>query len=214
MTLGEDQMLLTSNTKQRRVRDCRNRTLHLDRRVVRTTATASPQQAGDLQLATDVQNRLLPGRHMTISGVKCAAYYRPLHNIGGDYYDFVALDSDRVAFAISDVSGKGISAALVMSHLHASVHITHLLQTGIEPEELVTSLNRVLYESSLANVYASLFYAEYDLRSRIFTYVNAGHTPALVGHRKGTHIAVVPIESDGVPIGISRTPPTGPEGAF
>jgi sigma-B regulation protein RsbU (phosphoserine phosphatase) len=76
------------------------------------------------------------------------------------------------------------------------------LQPGIEPAALVTSLNRLFCESSLAHVYASLIYGEYDLRSRILTHVNAGHTPALVVHRKGSRPAVVHIESDGMPIGI------------
>jgi phosphoserine phosphatase RsbU/P len=194
-------MLHIPKTKQPSIGGCRILTQYVDQRRFRTASAFFPQVTGDLELATAVQNRLFPGRRLTISGVKCAAYYGPLHSIGGDYYDFLSLGSELLAFAISDVSGKGTSAALIMSQLHASLH-AYLMQPGIDPEALVTSLNRVLYESTPAHVFASLFYGEYDLQSRILNYVNAGHTPALVVHRQGPHIALVHLESQGIPIGI------------
>jgi phosphoserine phosphatase RsbU/P len=136
----------------------------------------------DLEIAETVQKRLLPQKSQRSSGLLSETYYRPLHGIGGDYYDFVSLDRSRLGIAIGDVSGKGVAAALIMANLQASLRAL-LLQPGMGPQLLVRSLNRLLYEASHDHVFASLFYGEFDPESRILRYVNAGHHPPLLRQR-------------------------------
>jgi serine phosphatase RsbU (regulator of sigma subunit) len=112
--------------------------------------------------------------------------------IGGDYYDFIALDrpSDgaaqtfsRLGIVIGDVSGKGISAALLMAGLRASLRGQTL--TGFDLAHLVRSVNLLLYDSSDSNRYATFFFAEYDPATRQLTYVNAGHNAPVILRRPG-----------------------------
>ena len=104
--------------------------------------------------------------------------------MAGDYYDFVPLSGDRLGFALGDISGKGISAALLMASLRASLRsIAGLQQSDLAA--LIANVNKLVYESSTANRYATFFYAEYDPINHLLTYVNAGHNPPYVlrGHR-------------------------------
>jgi sigma-B regulation protein RsbU (phosphoserine phosphatase) len=155
----------------------------------------------DLEIAQSVQKRLLPKRRLRSSGLLCETYYRPLHGIGGDYYDFVPLDRNRLGIAIGDVSGKGVGAALTMASLQASLR-ARLLHPGMKPQPLVHSLNRLLYQSSLDYVFASLFYGEYDPESRVLRYVNAGHHSPLVVRQEDSRVSILPLRSDGMPIGV------------
>jgi sigma-B regulation protein RsbU (phosphoserine phosphatase) len=154
----------------------------------------------DLLSARAVQSRLLPHRSLSFADLLCETYYRPFHTIGGDYYDFVPLDRNRLGIAVGDVSGKGVGAALIMASLQASLR-ARLLHPGTEPPALVRSLNQSLYQSSHAHVYATLFYGEYDPESRVLTYVNAGHTSPLIARRDADRVGIVRLESDGPPVG-------------
>ena len=151
--------------------------------------------------AEAIQKRLLPCRRLTFSGLHCEAYYRPFHNIGGDYYDFVPLDRSKLGFAIGDVSGKGVEAALTMANLQASLRAL-LLNQETRPSTLVRTLNQLLYHSSLPHIYATLFYGEYDAETRVLSYVNAGHYPPLIVRQEGEGVRLIRLESDGIPIGI------------
>jgi sigma-B regulation protein RsbU (phosphoserine phosphatase) len=155
----------------------------------------------DLEIAQAVQESLLPQGNLNSAGLLYETYYRPLHNVGGDYYDFVPLDRNKIGIAIGDASGKGVGAALTMATLQASLR-ARVLQPGTGPLALVRSLNRLLYESSLEQVFASLFYAEYDPNSQCLTYVNAGHNPPLVLRTEGDSAGILRLESEGIPVGI------------
>jgi len=110
--------------------------------------------------------------------------------VGGDYYDFFLIPQPgegpvkRLAIAIGDISGKGISAALLMASLRASLRSVATLQTTGEGRNLATLMqhvNRLVYEASTSNRYATFFYAELDPVTRVLTYVNAGHNcPAIL----------------------------------
>lgn len=150
-----------------------------------------------------VQNGLLPGRQLTFGDLCCETYYRPFHDIGGDYYDFVRLDRCRVGLAIGDVSGKGVGAALIMASLQASLR-ARLLNEDTRPSTLIGTLNQLVYQSSLPHIYATLFYGEYHAGTQVLTYVNAGHNPALILRRERDQVRLIRLESEGPPVGLFR----------
>ena len=156
----------------------------------------------DLEIAREVQQRLFPQIYPKIPGVDLAGYCRPAQAVGGDYYDFFVLpahqgDEERLALALGDISGKGISAALLMASLRASLRSAALLQPG-DLATLMRHVNRLVYESSTTNRYATFFYAELDPQSRVLTYVNAGHNPPVI--LRGTQ--VIRLEATGTVIGL------------
>jgi sigma-B regulation protein RsbU (phosphoserine phosphatase) len=139
-------------------------------------------------------------------------YCRPARMVSGDYYDFLAMTSDQLVLAAGDVSGKGISAALLMATIHSAVRAYSMegipmlresvavgaaapsgvmLASGIEgvemsPGTLLSLLNHQLYLSTPQEKYATLFLATYDGRSRRLTYSNGGHLPPLVISQDGS----------------------------
>jgi sigma-B regulation protein RsbU (phosphoserine phosphatase) len=133
----------------------------------------------EIEIAREVQERLFPQELPEIRGLDYAGYCRPALGVGGDYYDFLALPDGKLGIAIGDVSGKGIAAALLMASLRASLRG----QTIQGPENLaglMGNVNKLVYESSSSNRYATFFYAQYDPMTRILTYLNAGHNPPLI----------------------------------
>ena len=130
----------------------------------------------EVEIAREVQERLFPQTLPPILGIEYAGACRPALGVGGDYYDFLALPGGQLGIAIGDVSGKGIAAALMMASLQASLRG----EATRAPENLaalVTNVNRLVYEASASNRYATFFYAQYNPALRQLTYVNAGHNP-------------------------------------
>jgi hypothetical protein len=136
----------------------------------------------DLQLAGEVQRRLLPPQPPGSRAGTLAAFSMPARTVGGDYYDFVDLGGDRVGIAIADVSGKGIAAALLMSVVQASLRVISTEQAP-SPAPLAAKMNAFLHQSTGANKYATFFYAEVEAAGRHLRYVNAGHNPPLLARR-------------------------------
>ncbi len=130
----------------------------------------------ELEVARQVQERLLPALLPEVPGLDAAVFYRSAAQIGGDYYDFFRTASGSFAIVIADVAGKGVPAALLMASLGATIHALMLL-----PDATITSrvehLNRLLYEVSSASHYATLFLCLYDPGTGTLTYINAGHNP-------------------------------------
>ncbi len=167
-----------------------------------TEITHRERVSREIEIAREVQQRLYPQVYPTIPGVDLAGYCRPAQAVGGDYYDFFVLpayhgDEERLALALGDISGKGISAALLMASLRASLRSAALLQPG-DLATLMRHVNRLVYESSTTNRYATFFYAELDPQSRVLTYVNAGHNPPVI--LRGTQI--IRLEATGTVIGL------------
>ena len=132
----------------------------------------------ELEIAREVQEKLFPQRLPTVHGLDYWAECRPAREVGGDYYDFLELPGGKLGIAIGDISGKGIGAALMMANLEACLR-------GQAPSarnlpELICRVNRMVYEASSANRYATFFYAEYDPQTRHVAYVNAGHNAPFV----------------------------------
>lgn len=165
----------------------------------REKATALEAYDRELQVAREVQARLLPSRVPHLPGVLCAAGFRPASRVAGDYYDLIALPDGRLAFLVADVSGKGLPASLLMASLQGMVRgLAGLLADRIE--DLVGELNRMLYASTESNRYATFFYASYDPATHRLTYVNAGHNPPLLVRIKDRSIQY--LEAGGLPVGL------------
>jgi serine phosphatase RsbU (regulator of sigma subunit) len=152
----------------------------------------------EFEIAREVQERLFPQALPNIAGVEMAAHCRPAQAVGGDYYDLIDIrdgslaaaghapregttphSGDRLGVAIGDISGKGMSAALLMASLHASLRSQVLSGAG-DLGAKMANVNRLLYDASDSNRYATLFYAELDCASRTLHYVNGGHNPPAV----------------------------------
>ncbi len=160
----------------------------------------------EIEIAREVQQRLFPQSYPSVEGIGLSGYCRPAQAVGGDYYDFFLLpaadgNQPRLAIAIGDISGKGISAALLMASLRASLRSIAGLQAESGSNDLATlmrSVNRLVYDSSTSSRYATFFYAEYDPASRLLTYVNAGHNPPVL--LRGTQ--TISLEPTGMVIGL------------
>ena len=154
----------------------------------------------ELEIAREVQEHLFPQRLPAVPGLDYCGQCRPAREVGGDYYDFLALPDGRLGIAIGDVSGKGVGAALMMASLEASLRA--LASVVDDPAELMERVNSLVYQASSSNRYATLFYAEYDPASRRLSYVNAGHNPPVVLRNCGGACQVLRLETGGSVIGL------------
>ena len=133
----------------------------------------------ELEIATTVQQRLFPESPPEVASLDLAGVCFPARGVGGDYYDFIKLDPGKIGIAVADVAGKGISAALLMCTVQASLRSQAPTVNG-KLTDLVSSMNRLLHVSTDASSYATFFYATFDEQTRRLTYVNAGHNPPLL----------------------------------
>jgi sigma-B regulation protein RsbU (phosphoserine phosphatase) len=134
----------------------------------------------EISIAREVQNQLFPQRVPSVPGVEIEAICKAARTVSGDYYDFIQLSPTRIAIAIADISGKGISAALLMASLQAALR-SQLLAPGsdsMSTAELVARLNLHLVRNTGDDRFATFFVAVYDSATRLLRYTNAGHLPA------------------------------------
>lgn len=152
--------------------------------------TISRRMADELRLAAQVQRGLLPPA-VQHPRLEIAREYIPVREIGGDFYDVVALGEDRFAFAIGDVMGKGVPAALLAANLKACLRAQ--LLAGPEPiDDLVGRVNRLFWEVSPKGLFSSLFFGLFDLGAMRLDYVNAGHDyPFVVRSQDGATLDLV-----------------------
>ena len=154
-------------------------------RSLASEATQRERIHREIEVAREVQERLFPQEFPVIDGVSLAGHCRPQQGVGGDYYDSFLLDDGRMGLAIGDVSGKGISAALLMASLRASLR-GMTLDAPHDLAAMMEKVNRLVYESSATNRYATFFFATYNTQTRELIYVNAGHNaPFLIRRQRG-----------------------------
>ena len=164
----------------------------------------------ELVIAQEVQAQLFPKQLRSLQTLELWGICQPARTVSGDYYDFLALGHDELGLAVGDVSGKGISAALLMATIHSAVRAYTLDRTrqaielsvpamaasaptassvtfdgdeariSVAPAELLGMLNRQLYHSTPTEKYATLFFGVYDGSSRTLAYTNAGHLPPII----------------------------------
>lgn len=139
----------------------------------------------ELAIAREVQTQLFPREVPQVPGVELEAICRPARLVSGDYYDFIRLGPTRLAIALADISGKGISAALLMASLQAALR-SQLMREGLDDQspqpstaEIVAHLSRHLFLNTSEERYATLFLAIYDAQTHRLSYTNAGHLPPL-----------------------------------
>lgn len=138
-----------------------------------------PQVSADLEIARSVQNRLLPQTWPQLETLDYAVKYQPAGHVGGDYYDFLPAGDGSIVFVVADVSGKGISAAILMATIQ-SFFRSRDAHEFLHLKELMESMNALFYRSSPAEHYATLFVMRYDEHSRRVAWINCGHTPPVL----------------------------------
>lgn len=160
----------------------------------------------EISIAQEVQNQLFPKQVSQLANLEVHGFCRPARSVSGDYYDFLSVGSDRMILAVGDVSGKGISAALLMATIHSAVRAYAIegipifrqaeavvagemisakyesVMQGAEvsPGTMLSLLNHQLYHSTPLEKYATLFLGMYDSDARRLIYSNAGHLPPLL----------------------------------
>ena len=138
-------------------------------------------QAGmkrEMELASEMQNMLFPSKLPHNKHVEMAAYHKPHQDVGGDYYDFIQLSDNEIAFCMADVSGKGVSAALLMSNFQANLRALFNHETSLT--DLVQELNTKVMNSAMGEKFITIFIAKYNFVTRVLQYVNAGQNPPIL----------------------------------
>jgi phosphoserine phosphatase RsbU/P len=158
----------------------------------------------ELEIAREVQSQLYPKQMPPTKGLRLTVECDPARMVSGDYYDYQVIPPGRLAFAIGDVAGKGISAALLMATLQAALRaqVNQYAESGVKGDaldaaDLVAKLNRQIYANTAPEKYATFFFALYDNTTQVLTYTNAGHLPPLL-IRNG---AAIPLEVNGTVVG-------------
>jgi phosphoserine phosphatase RsbU/P len=155
----------------------------------------------ELEIAREVQSQLYPKVVPAVPGLEVTAHCSPARTVSGDYYDYLSLPDSKLALAIGDVAGKGISAALLMatiqSSLRAQIRACLEAASSGSPSQLVTQLNEQLYADTSPEKYATFFFGIYDSHTGALTYTNAGHPPPIV-IRDGS---ALPLETNGIVVG-------------
>lgn len=132
----------------------------------------------EMELARDVQAMLFPASLPEKGQIEVRAFYQPHHQVGGDYYDYIPLNENEVAFCMADVSGKGVSAALLMANFQANLRALFKHYSSLK--EIVSELNSLVDENAKGEKYITLFLAKYNLVTCVLSYVNAGHNPPVL----------------------------------
>ncbi len=177
---------------------------------------------GELEIAQEVQSNLFPSCDVRLDGLELHGICRPARTVSGDYYDFLVLGNHALCIAIGDISGKGISAALLMAGLHSAVRAFSLGSHEVErgnplesshhngpngaaidmfqsPANLMRLLNLHLYRSTQPEKYATLFLANYEVSTRTLRYSNGGQLPPLVLRADGS---IVRLDRGGTVVGL------------
>jgi serine phosphatase RsbU (regulator of sigma subunit) len=138
----------------------------------------------ELSRAAQIQRDLLPKQNPSCENYDIAGLNIPCDQVGGDYYDFIPIDPCRLGIIIADVSGKGISASLLMASLRAALHVEIRPEVGLA--EMAARLNDFVHRSAAANRFITFFFCELNLKTGGLRYINAGHNPPVLLRRDGT----------------------------
>lgn len=152
----------------------------------------------ELEIARNVQLSFLPKETPRIPGVEVASICIPAKEVGGDYYDFVLLDPDRLAIVIGDVSGKGISAAFYMTLMKGLLRAQ--ARNNLSPREVLIQLNSLFYENVDSGTFISMIYGVFDLKQKTFTFARAGHNPILL--KRKAEAKVLSLYPKGMALGL------------
>lgn len=156
----------------------------------------------ELNIAHDIQMNMLPEKAPEVEGFNISARSIPAKEVGGDYFDFVPLENNRLGLAIGDVAGKGVPAALLMALMRAVIRSE--ADRASSPQEVINRVNTLVMRDAPPGMYATLFYGIYDIGKRVLTYTNAGHNyPMLLRKKTGKYQA---LETTGLFVGMFESP--------
>ena len=169
---GEDRRLLVSVASQTATA---LENIHLAEEIA-GRIESDRRTAREMEIAREVQSRLLPQAPPRLKTLDCAACCIQARAVGGDYYDFLDLGPDRAGLVLADVSGKGVHAALLVANLEAYLR-SQSSMAPLEPVAMLQKVNQMLYRSTAPQHFATLFFGIYDDLTRELLYVNCGHNP-------------------------------------
>lgn len=155
----------------------------------------------DIELASNIQGLLLPRQFPSSEHIAFATHYTPAQKVGGDLYDVFSLDEKTIAFAIADVSGKGISASILMAI--CQTHLRHFAQQHRSPSKVLSMINAAMEHTMQRDMFITMVYATIDLETEQLTLARAGHELPIFydQHSKGG-LDVDPIRSPGMAVGM------------
>ncbi len=159
--------------------DEESRVVEVQRHAEAAKLEAERRTVQELEIAKQVQTRLFPQSWPPLATLDYSGTCIQARQVGGDYYDFLDLGQERLGLIVGDISGKGIAAALLMANLQANLRSQCAIALD-QPQRFLQLANRLFYENSPDNAYATLFFAEYNDRERRLRYVNCGHLSALL----------------------------------
>ncbi|SPE34182.1 Response regulator receiver modulated serine phosphatase [Candidatus Sulfopaludibacter sp. SbA3] len=152
--------------------------------VIRKQADSERRRKSEMEIAANVQQKLFPRTQRTMKSIDFAGECHAAREVGGDYYDFLEIDDHTMGFALGDVSGKGVPAALLMANLQACFR-SQPPGALLNPAGVLKTVNRHFFDSTAAERFATLFFAIYDDRTRAIRYVNCGHLAPLLLRMSG-----------------------------
>jgi len=153
----------------------------------------------DLETARNIQNNLLPKKIPTLSNYEIAAYNKSARMVGGDYFDIIKLDENRILFAIADVSGKGVPAALLMANIQA--FLKSICKMNLSLDASTNLLNDLVAENTTMGSFITFFWGILDNQNKQLTYVNAGHNPPLLIRDN----KIIKLKKGGMILGVMQT---------
>ncbi len=153
----------------------------------------------DLETARNIQNNLLPKSVPKFSNFEISALNQSARMVGGDYYDIVKLDSNRILFAIADVSGKGVQAALLMANIQA--FLKSISKMNLKLDEATNLMNDLVAENTTNGSFITFFWGILDNEKKELTYVNAGHNPPLLVRNS----EIIKLKKGGMILGVMQT---------
>lgn len=153
--------------------------LEAERRAVEVKKSTERRTAHEMAIAKEVQSKLFPQRQPHLKTLEYAGACIQARAVGGDYYDYLDLGKGRLGLVVGDVAGKGIAAALLMANLQANLRSQYAMALD-NLETLLKSVNKLFYQNTPLESFATLFFAEYRDDNRRLRYVNCGHLPPLL----------------------------------
>jgi phosphoserine phosphatase RsbU/P len=163
------------------------------------TAMRLDRRERALQMAQQVQLHFLPQQAPDVPGYRFYSFYQAAEDVGGDYFGYIPLADGRLAVALGDVSGKSVSAALLMARLCAEVR--YCLAVTQTPVEAIARLNREFSGPALGDMFITFLMAVLDPREHTLLLVNAGHMPPLVRRRRTGEVEALGVAESGPPLG-------------
>ncbi|MEX2597569.1 MAG: SpoIIE family protein phosphatase [Salibacteraceae bacterium] len=160
----------------------------------------------ELKMASNMQAMLLPKTLPNNDYLKAFAYYKPHQEVGGDFYDIIEINEDETVFCIADVSGKGMSAAIMMANFQANVRANVKVEHDLK--KVMQNLNNLVWENADGERYITCFLARYNHKTRALHYINAAHPAAIILDGKSPNF----LSSGAVGIGMFEEMPILDEG--